>query len=239
MYSHCSSHHVRLKRKWKTYSNLDNAIIRGGKIEWTFIAQQTGITEVVVYVGQTSPPFVYRVQCEMEIVQSSDNSIQPHANVVLSVNPSNQGSDFTYSTTSNGNGVKNNAEKVSIPLSWDGFINNGLNLIKKQNLKANLLEVDATPLTRKPFNNEWGLVTTTSSAVSVTIRPLSFNLLDGASSEKSRPFTPIYPPFLGDQVIPWPVSLDIHDAFAVLRKAGYKGGVYAVTLHQPLYPGHD
>jgi hypothetical protein len=49
----------------------------------------------------------------------------------------------------------------------------------------------------------------------------------------------IYFPFLGDQVIPWPVSLDTHDAFAVLRKAGYKGGVYAVTLRQPLYPGDD
>ncbi|WZH48456.1 uncharacterized protein QYS62_009630 [Fusarium acuminatum] len=110
----------------------------------------------------------------------------------------------------------NNAEKVGIPLSWDGFINNGLKLIKKQYPKANLLEVDATPLTRKPTAivqytgwGEFGKVRTT------------------------------YFPFLGDQVIPWPVSLDIHDAFAVLRKAGYKGGVYAVTLRQPLYPGDD
>lgn len=138
----------------KTYSNLDNAIICDGKIEWTFIAQQTGITKVAVYVGQTSPPFMYRVQCKVEIVQSGDDSVQPHANVVLSVNPSDQGSDFTYSTTSNGNRVNNNAEQVGIPLSWDGFIDNGLNIIKKQYPKANLLGIDATPLTRKPVKNE-------------------------------------------------------------------------------------
>ncbi|KAF5609291.1 uncharacterized protein FSUBG_4084 [Fusarium subglutinans] len=34
-------------------------------------------------------------------------------------------------------------------------------------------------------------------------------------------------------------ALDIHDAFTILRKAGYKQAIYAVTLRQPLYPGDD
>ncbi|KIL86306.1 hypothetical protein FAVG1_10704 [Fusarium avenaceum] len=220
----------------KTYSSLDNAVIRDGKIEWTFIAQQTGVTEVTVYVSQTSPPFVYRVQYEVEIVQSGDDSVQPHANVFLSVNPSDQGSDSTYSTTSNGNGVKNGAEKVGIPLSWDGFINIGLNLIKKQYPKANLLEVDATPLTRKPVNNEWGLV---NNRIVCGLSDNKTAIIQSTGWGEFGNVQTIDSPFLGDQVISWPVSLDIHDAFAILRKAGYKGGVYAVTLRQPLYPGDD
>ncbi|KAH6956083.1 hypothetical protein DER45DRAFT_566138 [Fusarium avenaceum] len=220
----------------KAYSSLDNAVIRDGKIEWTFIAQQTGVTEVAVYVGQTSPPFVYRIQYEVEIVQSDDNSVQPHANVFLSVNPSDQGSDSTYSTTSNGNGVKNGAEKVGIPLSWDGFINIGLNLIKKQYPNANLLEVDATPLTRKSVNNEWGLV---NNRIVCGLSDNKTAIIQSTGWGEFGKVQTINSPFLGDQIISWPVSLDIHDAFAILRKAGYKGGVYAVTLRQPLYPGDD
>jgi hypothetical protein len=220
----------------KRYSSLDDANIRDGKIEWTFIAQQTGLTEVAVYVGQTSPPYVYRVQYEVEIVQSGDDSIQPHANAFISVNPSGQGSNFTYSTTSNGNGVKNGAEKIGIPLSWDGFINIGLNLIKKQYPNANLLEVDATPLTRKPVDNEWGLV---NNRIVCGLSGNKTAIIQSTGWGEFEKVQTINSPFLGDQVISWPVSLDIHDAFSILRKAGYKGGVYAVTLRQPLYPGDD
>lgn len=220
----------------KTYSSLDDAVIHDGKIEWTFIAQQTGLTQVVVYVGQTSPPFVYRVQYEVEIVQAGDDSVQPHANVSLFVNPSGQGSDSTYSTTSNRHGVNNGAEKVGIPLSWDGFINVGLNLIKKQYPNAKLLEVDATPLTRKPVDNEWGLV---NNRIVCGLSGNKTAIIQSTGWGEFEKVQTIDSPFLGDQVIPWPVSLDIHDAFAILRKAGYKGGVYAVTLRQPLIPGDD
>ncbi|KAF9775823.1 hypothetical protein IL306_006050 [Fusarium sp. DS 682] len=220
----------------KSYSRLDNAGVDDGKIEWTFVAQQTGTTEVVVYVGQTSPRFLYRVPYEVEIVQLDDDSVIPKANASLSVNPNGQGSDSTRGTASNGNGLNNGAEKVGIPLSWDGFINVGLNLIKKQYPNANLLEVDATPLTRKPVDNEWGLV---NNRIVCGLSGNKTAIIKSTGWGEFGKVQTINSPFLGDQVIPWPVKLDIHDAFTILRKAGYKGGVYAVTLRQPLYPGDD
>jgi len=218
----------------KSYITLIDARIEDGKIEWTFVPQQIGLTEVVVYVGQTSPPYLYRIGYEVEIVQSGD-SVPLNTIASLFVNPSGS-TGSTYRVASNGNGNKNGAEKVGLALSWDGFINVGLNLIKKQYPNANLLEVDATPLTRKPIDNEWGLV---NNRIVCGLSDNKTAIIQSTGWGEFGKVQTISSPFLGDQVIPWPVQLDIHDAFAILRKAGYKGGVYAVTLRQPLYPGDD
>ncbi|KAH7220112.1 hypothetical protein BKA60DRAFT_56708 [Fusarium oxysporum] len=218
----------------KSFLTLTDARIDDGKIVWTFTAQQTGTTEVFVYVGQTQPPFLYRIPYVVENVVLDDKSVPTQTTASFSVNNNGQGSSGTYGAASNGH--KNGNQKVGLPLSWDGFINVGLNLIKKQYPHANLLEVDATPLTRKPVQNEWGLV---NNRIVCGLSGNKTAIIQSTGWGEFGKVQTINSPFLGDQVIPWPVTLDIHDAFTILRKAGYKQAIYAVTLRQPLYPGDD
>ncbi|EXM19242.1 hypothetical protein RAB80_009495 [Fusarium oxysporum f. sp. vasinfectum] len=218
----------------KSFLTLTDARIDDGKIVWTFTAQQTGTTEVFVYVGQTQPPFLYRIPYVVESVVLDDKSVSTQTTASFSVNNNGQGSSGTYGAASNGH--KNGNQKVGLPLSWDGFINVGLNLIKKQYPHANLLEVDATPLTRKPVQNEWGLV---NNRIVCGLSGNKTAIIQSTGWGEFGKVQTINSPFLGDQVIPWPVTLDIHDAFTILRKAGYKQAIYAVTLRQPLYPGDD
>ncbi|KAL7756056.1 hypothetical protein ACKLNR_013049 [Fusarium oxysporum f. sp. zingiberi] len=218
----------------KSFLTLTDARIEDGKIVWTFTAQQTGTTEVFVYVGQTQPPFLYRIPYVVESVVLDDKSVPTQTTASFSVNNNGQGSSGTYGAAPNGH--KNGNQKVGLPLSWDGFINVGLNLIKKQYPHANLLEVDATPLTRKPVQNEWGLV---NNRIVCGLSGNKTAIIQSTGWGEFGKVQTINSPFLGDQVIPWPVTLDIHDAFTILRKAGYKQSIYAVTLRQPLYPGDD
>ncbi|EWY83606.1 hypothetical protein FOYG_13413 [Fusarium oxysporum NRRL 32931] len=218
----------------KSFLTLTDARIEDGKIVWTFTAQQTGTTEVFVYVGQTQPPFLYRIPYVVESVVLDDKSVPTQTTASFSVNNNGQGSSGTYGAASNGH--KNGNQKVGLPLSWDGFINVGLNLIKKQYPHANLLEVDATPLTRKPVQNEWGLV---NNRIVCGLSGNKTAIIQSTGWGEFGKVQTINSPFLGDQVIPWPVTLDIHDAFTILRKAGYTQAIYAATLRQPLYPGDD
>ncbi|EMT71317.1 hypothetical protein ACKRZS_012935 [Fusarium odoratissimum] len=218
----------------KSFLTLTDARIEDGKIVWTFTAQQTGTTEVFVYVGQTQPPFLYRIPYVVESVVLDDKSVPTQTTASFSVNNNGQGSSGTYGAASNGH--KNGNQKVGLPLSWDGFINVGLNLIRKQYPHANLLEVDATPLTRKPVQNEWGLV---NNRIVCGLSGNKTAIIQSTGWGEFGKVQTINSPFLGDQVILWPVTLDIHDAFTILRKAGYKQAIYAVTLRQPLYPGDD
>ncbi|KAL9562396.1 hypothetical protein ACKAV7_013479 [Fusarium commune] len=217
----------------KSFLTLTDARIDDGKIVWTFTAQQTGTTQVFVYVGQTQPRFLYRIPYIVESVVLDDKSVPTQTTAFFSVN-NGQGSGGTHGAASNGH--KNGNQKVGLPLSWDGFINVGLNLIKKQYPNANLLEVDATPLTRKPVQNEWGLV---NNRIVCGLSGNKTAIIQSTGWGEFGKVQTINSPFLGDQVIPWPVTLDIHDAFTILRKAGYKQAVYAVTLRQPLHPGDD
>ncbi|KAF5552786.1 hypothetical protein FNAPI_7007 [Fusarium napiforme] len=218
----------------KSFLTLNDARIDDGKIVWTFTAQQTGTTELVVYVGQTQPPFLYRIPYTVESHVLLDDKSAP-TKTTASFSVSNQGSVGTYGAASNGH-KNGNGNKVGLPLSWDGFINVGLNLIKKQYPNANLLEVDATPLTRKPVQNEWGLV---NNRIVCGLSGNKTAIIQSTGWGEFGKVQTINSPFLGDQVISWPVALDIHDAFTILRKAGYKQAIYAVTLRQPLYPGDD
>ncbi|KAF5624327.1 hypothetical protein F52700_9493 [Fusarium sp. NRRL 52700] len=221
----------------KSFLTLDNARIDDGKIVWTFTPQQTGTTQVIVYVGQTQPPFVYRVPYIVEShVLLDDKSVPTQTAASFSVSNLGQGSSGTYGAASNGHKNGNGNQKVGLPLSWDGFINVGLNLIRKQYPNANLLEVDATPSTRKPVENEWGLV---NNRIVCGLSDNKTAIIQSTGWGEFGKVQTINSPFLGDVVISWPVALDIHDAFTILRKAGYKQAVYAVTLRQPLYPGDD
>ncbi|RBQ68153.1 hypothetical protein FVER14953_08654 [Fusarium verticillioides] len=197
-----------------TIQQSDSFTGKGGSIVWTLTAQQTGTTEIFVYVGQTQPPFLYRIPYVVESIVLLDDKSVP-AQTTASFSVSNQGSVGTHGAASNGHKNGNDNQKVGLPLSWDGFINVGLNLIKKQYPNANLLEVDATPLTRKPVQNEWGLVNN--------------RIVCGLSGNKTAII----------QSTGWGEFGKVQTINSPFLKAGYKQAIYAVTLHQPLYPGDD
>ena len=44
-------------------------------------------------------------------------------------------------------------------------------------------------------------------------------------------------PWLEDQVIKWPIEMELSEADELLKKAGHTGAYTAVTLRKPLYPG--
>ncbi|KAJ3503778.1 hypothetical protein NM208_g16445 [Fusarium decemcellulare] len=149
--------------------------------------------------------------------------------VSFSVSPANG--------SSNGNGTKAAPKKnIVIPEPWDAVINSGYNLIKKQFPNADLYVVEARPATKKPVENEWGLVRNT------IIARIDNNRHAIIKSIGWGEFGPVIVkdfPILGGDNISWPVRLDIHDAFGILRKGGYKDPVKDVTLRKPLLPEID
>ncbi|KXJ87393.1 hypothetical protein Micbo1qcDRAFT_216515 [Microdochium bolleyi] len=52
----------------KTFATLQNAGISNGTLEWTFLAEQTGNTQISVLVAQNDPPFAYRVLVDVEVI---------------------------------------------------------------------------------------------------------------------------------------------------------------------------
>ncbi|KAI8711126.1 hypothetical protein NCS52_01488000 [Fusarium sp. LHS14.1] len=194
----------------RNFISLINAGIDNGNIEWNFTSQQVGTTEIGVFVGQSKPPFLYRVVYEVSIVPPNDvTQAKPLAS--FSVSPANGSS----------NGSKVAATKksaASLPLSWDGFVNIGFNQIKQQFPDARLYEIDATPVTTQPVENDNHPVQRLGSFGPVEV---------------------IQSPFVGDYIVSWPVPLEIHQAFSILRKGGYQQPVGAVTLRKPLAPGID
>ncbi|KAF5020944.1 hypothetical protein F66182_7025 [Fusarium sp. NRRL 66182] len=219
----------------RNYLAMTDAGITNDKIEWTFDSLQTGTTEVVVFVGQSNPPFFYRVPYQVNI-ESPKQSVTPKAAASLSVNLSvdANGSKSNGASTAAKNGA--NGSGIGLPLSWDGFVNIGYNLILKQFPTARLYEIDATPLTRETVDNQWGLV---SNKVVAGLDDNKTAVIQSTGWGEFGQVQVIDSPWLGDVAISWPVSLEIGDAFSILRKGGYTQGVGAVTLRQPLYPGDD
>ncbi|WQF85993.1 hypothetical protein CDEST_11007 [Colletotrichum destructivum] len=206
----------------------DAGIQDSNKIQWAFTSHQTGNTEVVVFVGQTNPPFVYRIPYHVTIVPSneaSNTNLKASALFSVAEVPAN-------GTNGSTNGAqKNGAEAVGLPLSWDGVVNVGLNLIKKQYPDAVLYVVEAKPATTKPVLNEWGL---SKIRIITRIGGNKTAIIQSTGWGQFGQIEVLPHPLLGNSSIPWPLSLDIHEAFAILRKAGYQESVYGVVLRQPV-----
>ncbi|KAH6866055.1 hypothetical protein B0T10DRAFT_576354 [Thelonectria olida] len=189
----------------KTFLVLTDAAIYDGKIEWTFNSQQTGNTEVSVYLP--------------------GGPVTPSTLASFSVTPAN-----------GTNSSKKDAGPVGIPLSWDGVINIGYDLIRDQYPDAKLYEVDAKPATSEPVSTEWGLV---QNRIVCGLPDNKTAIIQSHGWDSFGPVEVIDAPWLDDIAIRWPVPLDIHEAFVILRSSGYEEPVWAVTLRQPLYPGID
>lgn len=117
-------------------------------------------------------------------------------------------------------------------LSFLGFINIAVRLVKEQYPDAQLYEADTqaehpgqpSPLKflRVVFSVKGGTAILTSTTWG-EFAPVQF----------------IPQPWVEDVVIPWPIEMDIVKADSLLKQAGYTGPYGAITLRHPLYPGDN
>ncbi|KAA8905685.1 hypothetical protein FN846DRAFT_950250 [Sphaerosporella brunnea] len=122
-------------------------------------------------------------------------------------------------------------------LSFIGFVNTAVNLIKAKDPEAKLYEVQATlpPGIHIPATNPMAL-----SLLKVIFRAGSKG---GTWIIRSTGWgTWAQPQFIasswgGDVIIPWPVKMDIVEAAMLMYKAGHTGPFWNCTLRHPLGPG--
>ncbi|RAL09278.1 uncharacterized protein BO97DRAFT_458445 [Aspergillus homomorphus CBS 101889] len=122
-------------------------------------------------------------------------------------------------------------------LGFLGNINIAVRLMRKTYPDAQLYEVKATDLSPRP--------TATTSLTAV------FRVGDGDSNATALISTGdrmwgewgdvefIPESWLGGAVIPWPIEMDVDEADALLRDAGFTGRYTVVTLRWPLCSGLD
>ncbi|KAJ3524931.1 hypothetical protein NM688_g8478 [Phlebia brevispora] len=124
--------------------------------------------------------------------------------------------------------------QTSIPLSYLGNVNDAVRIVQAQYPAALLYVVLGTTADGKPtddpraitklrviFRDEGGTVFITSKDI---------------WGEWNAP-TRVDHPFVGDRVIPWPINLDIVQAYELIRKHGYTESFTTVNLSWTLYPG--
>jgi hypothetical protein len=120
-------------------------------------------------------------------------------------------------------------------LSYLGRVNIAVRIVTEKYPDAELYEVDAT-LPRgdpSPTSSPLGL-----SQLRAVFRAKGGTviILSTGWGEWAQPqFVPS--PWLECVVIPWPIKMDITDAAAILRNAGYKDNIWNCTLRHPLGPG--
>ncbi|PZF70841.1 hypothetical protein [Taibaiella soli] len=116
-------------------------------------------------------------------------------------------------------------------LSYLGRVNIGLNLIKAQYPDAQLYEVDSVSAqpTSNPNDLKQMRIVCRAGAGTAIIQATGWGTFG--------PVQYIDSPWLEDQVINWPISMDITEADKLLKAAGYTGDYRNVTLRKPLYPG--
>ncbi len=125
-----------------------------------------------------------------------------------------------------------NTADAMIPLSFLGMTNIGLNKIRQKYPNAKLYEVDgkaSSPTTVATGIDNMRIVCQLPNNCTAMVSSTSWGEFGPVEFYKQ--------PFLEDQVIPWPVQLDLDEAVNLLHKAGYSGTFNNVTLRKPLYPG--
>ncbi|KAF6786386.1 hypothetical protein CSOJ01_15435 [Colletotrichum sojae] len=207
----------------------DAGVVNSKQIEWTFDPIQTGNTEITVFVSQHEPPFSFRVPYEVTI-KPPHNTGALNTLAELSVAGLVPANDSSSANKKNGGG--------NVPgevLHWDGFVNAGINAIKKQHPDAELYNVSARSFTGQPVDNEWGLG---KLNIMTRVGDRKFGVVKSTGWGEFGQVETV-PALLGNDIVPWPVSLEIHEAFAILRKGGFQQLVQDLSLLKPLNPAFN
>lgn len=118
-------------------------------------------------------------------------------------------------------------------LSFLGFVNIAVRLVREKYPEAQLYEVEAAAPNRKAVTNPIGL-----SQLKIVFRVAKGTaIIKSTGWGEFAPIEFIPAPWLEDVVIPWPIDMDAAEANTLLRKAGYTGDYAFMTLRHPLYPG--
>lgn len=221
----------------------DASIIVPEQIAWTFNSLQTGSTQIIVTTrggGGTEEITVKTYDLYIALPTFIGPPIPEQQKKPTPVDSPPVTQQPTAPIGSNDPLPVDNPNKPPhIPLSWLGFVNIGINLLKKAYpLGVQLLEVDATPIIPGEVTNPLEL-NHLKIVASVRVSRVTANATAIIKSTGWGEFGPIEvtpAPWLGDVVIEWPIKMDIVESFKLLQAAGFTRPVEAVTLRQPLYP---
>lgn len=118
-------------------------------------------------------------------------------------------------------------------LSFDGAVNIANRIVTEKFPGSVLYEADGTPSSGSAKDAR-GI-----DCLRVVFRSHSGDTIIMNSTKWGEFEAPqvIKEPWLEDQVIQWPVSLDLPEAVSLLQNAGFDMPFANVTLRKPLYPG--
>jgi hypothetical protein len=233
----------------------DAAIMIGEKIQWTFNSLQTGTTQIIVVTS--GGPIVEGAESEVKVTYDvciflptfiGDNIHPVYSAPTSATAPTPTPNkpilpDSSKAPSGADDGplpVDNPNRQPHLPLSWLGFVNIGIELLKKAYpLGVQLLEVETTPLVPGSVTNPAQLNKLKIVASVRIAKNIASNtaILESTGWGDFGPIETSLAPWEGDVVIDWPVKMDLVESFKLLQGAGFKDPVDAVTLRQPLYPG--
>lgn len=204
-----------------TYLTLTDSGIQDADIYWTFNSLQTGNTQVIVTVYGGIAKFVYQTVYNVRIFGRGAAAPSSRAPKALIAAPA---------------AAANNDDEI---LSYFGRVNIAIRLVHGEYPDAKLYVVNATTKDHKPVNNPNEL-----EHLEVIFNA-SKHGKQGTVRIESVGWGEFGPPhfrlssILRDVVIPWPPKglIEITDADAILKKAGYTQPYFSIPLSQPFYPG--
>lgn len=203
-----------------TYLTLTGSGIQDADIYWTFNSLQTGETQVIVSVYGGIANFFIQTVYNVRIFLPSTAAPSSRAPKALIAAPATAANDDEI-------------------LSFFGRVNIAVRLVHEEYPDAQLYFVKATTIPPKPVNspNELEHLEVVFNAYkngkqgTVTIESVGWG--------EFGPPRFLQGPLVGDAVIPWPPKklIEITEADAILKKAGYTQSYLSIYLSQPLYPG--
>lgn len=188
---------------------LVTAGIDNNNIVWTFRAHQIGNTNVVLTISGGIAQFVARLVYDVTVIAV----------------------DATATATAPAAATAGKANGDKAILNFLGRANIGLRMIRAQYPNAELYEVDT--FSRIPTTNPNDL-----AQMKVVCQVGNGTaIINSTGWGTFGPVQYIDSPWLEDQVIDWPINMDITEACQLMRNAGYTQDFRNATLRKPLYPG--
>lgn len=208
---------------------LETAGIDDGNIVWKFNSLQTGTTQVVVSLHGGIATYVRTIVYTVNIFFLP---LGPGP-VIINNNKAKTNTDNTKIDKTQANVNDTELGHGTAVLGFLGRVEIARRKVLDKYPSAALYYVQASTKSLQGVTSPYQL----------TLMEVMFRTDQGVATVNSTGYGEFGPieirpgPILGNANIDWPVGMDATEADAILKKEGYDGAYYALTLRKPLYPG--
>ena len=130
-------------------------------------------------------------------------------------------------------------KRAELPISWEDFVDTGIKLIQKEHRSAILSEILATSYSTWSTDNPLDLSQLKIYCV-VKNRKISKTItIESTGWGSFGPVTISTESNEENDVLAWPVKINLVDAFVVFREEGYKGKVMSCSVKRPFDIGRN